>query len=134
MLVHASVLRVRSPSPLVCIVAGRQFLSPFDPTRSKCIWYRPSNVPVVVRLCNISDSSGWLLQPIDYASKRVSARLWNYLRVQAFSTWNFLSPVIQYYLLEDLVKGFVYATVVWKMMSEGTSPLERRMLQYMWAD
>lgn len=134
MLVHASVLRARSPSLLGCIVAGHQFLSPFDPARSKCIWCRPSNAQVVVGLYNISDSSGWLLQPTDYASKRASVRLWTYLRTQTFSTWNFLSPVIQCYLLVDLVKDFVYETVVLKMLSGGTSPLERHMLRYMWVD
>ena len=134
MLVHASVLRVHFPSPLACRVAGRQFLLPFDPARSKCIWYQPSNAPIVAELYNISDSSGWLLQLTDYDSKQASAQLWVCLRARTFSALNFLFPAIQCYLRGSHVKGSVPSTVVWKMLSEGTALLERRMLQYMWAD
>jgi len=131
MLVHSSVLRVRFPSPLVCKAVDRQFLLTFDPAQSECIWFRPSNVPVVAELCNISDSSGWLRQPTDYVSKETSVRLWACLRVRRFSEQNFLLLVIQDYRRGDLVKGSVPVIVVWMMLSEGISLSERRMLRCM---
>src|SRR5579871_5472905 len=115
MLVHALVLQVRFPTPLVCIVPRHQFLSPFDPARSKCILCQPNNAPVVLGLYNIFDSFGLLPQLTDYVLKRASARAWTYLRVQTFLTLNFLHPIVHDYYRGDFVKGFVHATVVWKM-------------------